>query len=365
MSAAVAPAGSGRLSGFDVARLVAMLLMAIAHFATPAPDGRGAATRVIEFTDGRAMSLFCVLAGASVGFLGRRGRPLGTLAGRAVVLITLGIVLEGHVPAYVILHYYALFLLLAGLVHAVSDRTLIALAGLCAAAGALTTLVLAPRLGGMRADLGLEPGLELVRHPIAFARELTVTGAYPLLPSFAFVLVGLWASRRALDRPDIALRLLVIAASTALALALLSNGLDHLGPRAGEPAGAAWRSYGAWDLANDHGHRNMPLWVLGASAWSLTVIAGASLLAARAPRLAAPLARAGRLALTFYVVHLVLRRVWTSFPVSPGAALAATVLVVVTYVAIANAWLRVADQGPLEAVLRAAGRLTERATTQP
>jgi hypothetical protein len=112
-------------------------------------------------------------------------------------------------------------------------------------------------------------------------------------------------------------------------------------------------------LADPVGHGKMPAWVIGATGWSLAVL-GLSLLAyTRWPRLLHPVACAGQLALTFYVLQALGLRWWYteewSKRYSYTGQLAACFLFFGVFVVLATIWRRFLSRGPLEALLRLAG----------
>ncbi len=203
-SSATAPTALPRTRqiGLDVARSLAILGMFLAHFGGSATElDDGWASDVTRFVDGRAMPLFVVLSGAGLSLLlARSTRPVREMAGRAAVLFLAGLALEYTTPVAVILQYYAMFFLLALLIHRLRDRWLLVGAGLVVAVGAVTRLFLAELLphafqhvGDHAADLG---ALGALRRPDALLADLFIGGIYPVFPTFAFVLLGMWIGRQ-------------------------------------------------------------------------------------------------------------------------------------------------------------------------
>ncbi|MFN8023566.1 MAG: DUF418 domain-containing protein [Acidimicrobiales bacterium] len=203
----VAPTSArpARQLGLDVARALAVLGMFLAHFGAAAADGHeGWASSVTRFVDGRAMPLFVLVSGAGVTFLLRATtRPVRRLAGRATVLLVLGLALEHTTGIAVILQFYALYFLLALVVRRWSDHALLAAAVAVTSVGAATRLLLIEHLphgfqhvGSHSAQIG---ALRTLLRPDALLADLWFGGIYPVFPTFAFFLVGMWLGRQRLS----------------------------------------------------------------------------------------------------------------------------------------------------------------------
>ena len=412
-----------RLSGIDVARAVAMLGMFVVHldlagqgFAIEGGPPAQQGFTVVRFFEGRAMPLFVLLSGVGLTLLlrTRGGRP-AAVVGRAGVLLLLGVLLSGRSGGVaIILHFYALYLLVGLLVHRLGDRALLAATVALAAAGVLVQLfVEIPAVGPGRPATFLG-GFEDLTHPLRYLRDLFVSGAYPLLPDGAFFLAGMWVGRLRLDRVRTAAGLVVagvvlLGAGVALpaatgpfadrvGVASLAHDLqDEVGPLTPEALTAYAEQQGmtADDLATmlreEMGadvadlvaaasrpdpsttaqrlaeatryvpHDHMPSWLLQATGGGLLVLGAGLLLVRFVPRVG-PVLVLGRFALTLYVAH------W-AFLVSLGDArwvrwhgLATAVLLWLAFAVLAAVYARWRTTGPVEALVRAGGRLAARAT---
>lgn len=141
-------------------------------------------------------------------------------------------------------------------------------------------------------------------------------------------------------------RLLVVGAGLALAVPALAWLLVRfVVPGAAE---------GWWQLLDDVPHRQMPLWLLSATASAVAVLGASLLLAERAPRLVAPLAAAGQLAFTWYVAHLVILHLAPSVlrTGSNVGTFAAVAVFTVVMAVVSPTWLRITPRGPLEWALQ-------------
>ncbi|WP_320774719.1 DUF418 domain-containing protein [Streptomyces sp. CRN 30] len=388
-----APSGTpqtGRLTGIDLARGLAVLGMYCAHVGPDATVG-GPVGFLFELTHGRSSALFAVLAGFSLVVLTGRPRPRtgragrqakGRVAVRAVVLIALGYALTDlDTSVEVILVCYGLlFLAVLPLARLRSGQLAVVAA---AGALALPQLWYAVRMsaetsGWADTVVALDP-LARLTGTDGFV-EVLFTGSYPALTWMPFMVAGMAVGRLDLGRPGVRRRL----ALTGGALTVLGYGgswlaLHLAGPGAlrvigaatdGGPATTAWwsdvvgtpvdRIPLAWLLVAAPHSQTTPS-VLGGTGVALLVIAGCLAAAARLPRLtrtATPLSAVGRTALTAYVLHIValwaLTDLWYVPALEDDSGLS-TLPVLFAFVAVAlvaaTVWTRRHRRGPLEQVL--------------
>lgn len=291
-------AASGRLDGLDVARALAILGMFVVHsrlVLDADPAAAGSLSIVFDACEGRAAATFVTLAGCGVALLldrlapAHRARVLGR---RALFLGVLGVVNLAVWPGD-ILRLYGVALAFAPLVARWPARWLLVAAGaLIAAFPPLAALV----TWEARWDFAT---LEYrgLWEPVGFARNLVVDGFRPVVPWLAFFFVGMALARLDLRDRRVQARLIAIGAALAVGAPLVSFGI--LAAVSGRPdidpelAGAV---LGVGSMPP------MPLFAASAIGTALLVI-GACL---RAPaRALAPLVHTGRLALTWYLGHIV------------------------------------------------------------
>ncbi|MFL4473948.1 heparan-alpha-glucosaminide N-acetyltransferase domain-containing protein [Paeniglutamicibacter sp. MACA_103] len=341
--------GSGprtRIAGVDAARGLALLGMVAVHIMPLRmldADGSPAATWAAAIFSGRASALFVVLAGVGLALLSGGSGSIGApkLAGvrrsvavRALLVFVLGLglgMLDTNV-AVILVHYAVLFLCAIPFLG-MRARTLGIWAAGWLALSPFALYLAAPWAMELLDPhrLGASPLPEDLFTPAVFLADLLLTGYYPLLAWFGFILAGLCVGRLGLSRPPVALA--IGAAGTALAvgskalsawlleqpgafasLARAANlGAEELavslvtGQRLGNAADSGWF------LAISAPHSGAPLdllhvvgcalAVLGAA--QLVCLALAALLGQVGEMLLWPLTGAGAATLTLYATHLV------------------------------------------------------------
>lgn len=339
-----------RLRGIDAARAIAIVGMVMVHFGPTGPEA-DLLDRLYGVTHGRASILFVVLAGVGVSLLAgdRSPRRLRSawakLAFRTAVLLPLGLALqELDTNVLVILQYYALYFVVAGAVLPLGDRAVLALAGTLVAAGPVAYVALELAQPGWFAAGGPAAWTD---EPAQIARDLVLTGSYPLLTWSGPVLFGVWLGRR--DLRARATRWAMVAGGAALAVAALA-GAAALGAWFGEPGTeASWRQ-----LTSAGAHSQMPLWLAQGTGVAAAVVGSSLLVADRLPVLSWPLVATGQLAFTVYVGHLLLLAAWPDLLQRDTAreAIRTVAAFVLATATLCTAWRAVLPRGPLEAVLR-------------
>ena len=377
----VAVSRTSRVRGVDVARGLALIGMIAAHTLLLTEGDQP--TLIGRLVNGPAAALFGVLAGLSVALLtGRRRVEPGTegarrhalrLVVRGVAIGTVGLALgqAGLGDIDVILTYYAVLFVLAVPLVLLSTRVLVALGAALVVVAPVTSHLLRAQLPPTEL---LDPSFAmLVTDPAGLLTTLLFTGAYPVWPWLAYLCVGIAVGRLRLDRTRTAAALAVggallatvAAASSALLLqvarghqVLTAPGMDPAelaglfaeGPNGVTPA-TSW-----WWLAVSLPHSSTPFDLARTIGTSLAVLGLALLLDRLVARwtnrmhgrvlgaVRAPLAAAGSMTLTFYVLHVVITGLapatdpWVLFLGQVIGALAAGVV-----------WQRFLGRGPLEA----------------
>lgn len=378
--------GPARLAGVDMARGAALLAMMATHILPTVAQSSGtgdfSATWVGTVLSGRAAALFAVLAGVSLtlGRVPAERNRLG-LALRAAVIAAVGLTLGlARVGVAVILVDYAVLFWCALAVLSLRRQTLGLLAAVWILLAPVAAYLVRPALLAAVPPLrlGHNPSWPDLADPVRLLADLAVTGYYPALQWFAYLLVGLWIGRADLARTATQVWL-VLGGAAAAALAK-ACAWAFLGPLGGlnallaTPQAKVWplramleanltgvdQTGTWWWLTSAAPHSGTPLDLLHTAGTSAAAI-GAFLLVARIGPLArtgllAPLAGAGAMTLTLYTAHVAA----LALPLADWAHLTREALLAVHIVAAlgvglfvrANGW-----RGPLEAVAHGATRL--------
>ena len=225
----------GRITGLDAARAVAILGMIATHvFPLLQADPSGALTPTwvgVSLT-GVSSALFVVLAGVGLTLLTKNATDIWAsrvqLALRAIVLLVIGLLLglAGSSVAIILVHYGVLFLLamwfinlskraltitaiswviLAPLVHGVLTRFMQVQAGGATAYAENWRLWNSPTLF----DVLQQPGLTLW--------DIIFTGYYPVISFLGYILIGMAIGRTNLTKLSTGLSLLACGAGCYLA----------------------------------------------------------------------------------------------------------------------------------------------------
>ncbi|MEX0652714.1 MAG: acyltransferase family protein [Phycisphaeraceae bacterium] len=347
VSPSAAPAVGRRIAGLDAARAVAIIGMVMVHFGPTDGDPFTWTDHFYRLSHGRAALLFVLLAGIGVTLLAggaarakwRRGWP--RLAARVAVLLPLGLALEllRDVRVLVILHYYALYFLLAAPAVFLRDRLLLAAAGVVAVAGPVGYWLVSTWRPAWMARYGSDVTMDT---PLEIVRDLLLTGSYPAVVWMAPVLFGMWLGRRRFD-------------DAATRGAMLLGGALAVGGAAVLDAGTP--DAGWWQLASTEPHNQMIAWLVGGMGSAVAVLALCLLACDRMGRWMWPLVAMGQLALTVYVGHLLLMAaVGGLLPADRvGPALVYVASFTIAAALFAMVWRRWFTRGPLEALLHGFG----------
>ena len=382
---------SPRLRGIDLARTAAILGMVVTHLiARYADDPWGSVGWVFA---GRASALFAVLAGLSIAMTSGRHTPVtGTalrrarigLAVRALLIYLIGLVLDplDSGIAVILPAYGAMFLLAVPFLH-LGFRSL--------ATWAVGWCLLGPWVGApLRAWVG-DPDSVVHSVPdhggwLATTELLTLTGYYPVVFWFGYVLAGMALGRLDLTRwsvqRGITLAGLVLA-TAAWGLSRFVTSLSFVRQRLlsswrGEPVtdvhgldlqarmglhGQAPPEW-AWQFTT-YPHGSTMLDLLHTIGTSFVVIGACLVLVSWLPRattLWGVVGSVGAVSLTSYTVHILLRTYYEGSG-DHGLEVFAVHLTVMYAVALV-AWL-LGRRGPLEAFISRTAKGAAQLSTRP
>ncbi len=364
------PDGKARIHGLDLARGLAVIGMIGAHVDTLQNLSWSPSTwQALVY--GRSAALFGVLAGVSIALLSGGTRPASgddlvrarvRIMVRGACVFVIGGLLEllGTHIVVILTVYAILFFLALPFLQWSPSRLLLLAAGLA---------VIAPPVSLLLSQVAVVAGGEQGFGP------LMLTGAYPALWWWVFVLVGLALGRLDLSAPQVRRVLLVAGAATAVAgyalgwlsTQLLANGVAYPEPVDAYERMPGWdeESVGQWDwtwLTGAQSHSGTPLWLVASAGFAAAVIAVCLVVADALPRLSYPIASVGAMALTVYSLHVV--AFWV-FPTAASGDWTMWVVFTAGAVLFAVGWRLLAGRGPLERILarssNRAASLTERA----
>ncbi|USR79498.1 DUF418 domain-containing protein [Arcanobacterium pinnipediorum] len=375
---------SSRIGGLDLARGLAILGMFWAHMIFIA-DGDTPLGLFARIPHGRSAILFALLAGVSVALMTGRQNPYAgsrmlearmRIVGRAVVLFLLaGALSMLGTPVILILGFYGFWLILVLPFTQLRVRTLVWLAGVGAFLGPL--LIIATK--SAFAALGLlDPG-----DPNSIIYDVFVSGTYPGLQYFVFVVAGLAIGRSNISNVMFQVRLL----AGGLVLAIGGYGLAYLATDGKN----TWPYNFPWDpfitainqnisadtsietlgwifptfeeFATAEAHSGSVLETLGSGGFAIAILGGCLLIGAAARHVLYPLAALGSMPLTAYCGHIVALYFFPDWVGSPE--LGPGVTVVVVSLVVASVWKVFFRRGPLEWLAWQGGLLFSRTEQQP
>ncbi len=203
-----------RLHGLDAARFLAFCGMVVVNFriAAAVSPGSDLASHLTNALEGRAAALFVVLAGVAIAL----GRPKPwLLLRRALFLFIIGLINLTIFEAD-ILHFYALYFVVAVPFLAAPARGLLIGAGGIIALGLVGFLALDYSRGWDWETLAYADFWTLR----GFARHSLFNGWHPVVPWAAFALIGMWIGQLELRNAALQRRLVIWGIAVA-ALSLL------------------------------------------------------------------------------------------------------------------------------------------------
>jgi uncharacterized membrane protein YeiB len=343
---------AGRIDGLDLARALAFAGMLLAHYAAPRRIEDAGWLRALDnIADGRAAPLFCVLLGVGAGILVARGTPDQVLVRRGLLLLALGLAIWPRIDrVFLILPHYGVLLALVPLLRRISTRALLPVAALAFVVPSMIAATVDAH--GLRGSPQPD-SYAAFGNVWSLAGHLLWTGGYPLVGWAGFVLVGLWVARLALRDRVVQMRLLAGGVAIASLQPLAAGVFAALDGSHRDPNARGWAAF-----FDGTAHANQTAWYVFSSATAVAMIGGCLLLAAAVRGALRPVYALGAMALSAYLLHLVVgaRVVW-DWQDEQRPALATQVLVAAAVFGLlalgAFVWSRVWRRGPVESVMRA------------
>lgn len=347
-----------RIRGIDIARGMAIIGMVMIHVGPQETPGGGVVGAAYRSAHGRASILFIVLAGVGVSLLtgdGSRQRLDGAVARlwwRALILLPAGLYLQAQpTNVAVILQYYAAYFVVASMLLRLGDRALLAVAVASATLGPVLLVWLQQAVPGW-----FQPGLPQWNDAVRIVRDILLTGYYPVVTWTAPLALGMWLGRR--DLLGGARRMVAAGAIVAAFGFVVADVLVAL---LGMPASDAdWRQ-----LATIEPHNQMPLWLMTSAGIAVAITGCCIVIGQHLPRVSWPLVAFGQLALTTYVLHILVLARWPDWLVRDDLVPAwqSVARFTVVSVTLATAYRMVAARGPFEVLLRLPWQRPPRSST--
>ena len=298
-----------RIIGIDVARSLAIFGMIVVNFRMAFGDqGVGWLSSISHIFDGKAAATFVVLAGVGISLMTNKALQNSDkeklalakkrILRRVLFLFILGLSYMVIWPAD-ILHYYGIYMLVALLLIERAPKLI-----LLAAAFLVLLYPFVMMLWNYETGWNFDQFIYLdFWTPHGFVRNLFYNGFHPVIPWAAFMLVGVWFGKQNLRdkiflKKALTLSLGLFAAlqlGSSLSIPLLSNG---------DPIVAEELSL----LIGMSPMPPLPIYMLSGSCIAIAVISACILIADQREdhKIISALYRTGKLALTFYVAHVVI-----------------------------------------------------------
>jgi len=212
-----------RITGFDLARALAIFGMVIVNFkiAMKAETGNFLLINFAELFEGRASALFVILAGVGITFITNKARISNNLLfilksrlsviKRGILLIAIGLV---YTPIWEadILHFYGFYFLIAAATLTVNDKTLLFIS-------ALIMMVFPVLLLFFNYDQNWNWVTLTYENFWTFdgmVRHIIFNGFHPIFPWAAFLFFGMWLGRQDLSQAFMRKRLLIWSVITLI-----------------------------------------------------------------------------------------------------------------------------------------------------
>ncbi|WP_068618559.1 DUF418 domain-containing protein [Paenibacillus tuaregi] len=352
--------GAERITGLDLARALSIFGMIIVNFKISMTADQGGPNWLIGLAglfEGRASAVFVVLAGFGFTLMTRRARAgdQEELSGirrviwkRSVYLALLGSLLLWFGWTADILHYYAVFLFMASFLIRAQNWLLAMLTGVLVVGGQLLQFMMDYTRGW---DGVFHAYTEFWTLP-GFLRNLGFNGFHPVVPWFAFFLMGMLLGRSRLSNMKIRRTwmlgsLAALCAAETLSIFAMKIGEGYIGREA--------VVYLFQTKPMPPNFCYMISSISSAIVFILFCMAVTEFSPAR--RLVGALTRTGQMALTHYVMHIIIGLgILELLGILENGSLSFAVIYSVGYfivvVFLSVFWGARFTRGPLEAVMR-------------
>lgn len=224
---------STRIIGYDFARALAILGMIVVNYKLALETGESPRWLAIltNSFEGRAAAIFVILAGVGISLMTKKAKNSNDITiarviilKRAIFLFVIGLILYMLGWSADILHYYGVYLLIAALIFAQSDKVLW-LSNLGILLITQIMLLLLNYQLGWDIDFHNYHGFWTLN---GFIRNLFFNGYHPIFPWISFILTGLWLGRQDLLQQKVRAKILKYALFAVILTEALSRVLINL-----------------------------------------------------------------------------------------------------------------------------------------
>lgn len=301
-----------RITGFDLARALAIFGMVIVNFkiAMNVETGSPLLMSFAKLFEGRASALFVILAGVGVTFLTNKARKSTdhsfvlksriSLIKRGLLLVVIGLM---YTPIWEadILHFYGFYFLIAAAIFMVSGKALLFISAII--------MLLFPLLM-LFFDYGKNWNWSTLTYENLWSldgmvRHIVFNGFHPVFPWAAFLVFGMWLGRQDLSQKLIRNRLLVASLITLV----VTECSFYFIRAALEDGNALGLTTGAVNfLFSTSIIPPLPQYIISASSSAVIVLVGCLYFSEEFPEsnINQWLYKTGQLSLTLYVAHVII-----------------------------------------------------------
>lgn len=352
-----------RITGFDLARALAIFGMVIVNFkiAMNADTGSQLLMSFAHMFEGRSSALFVILAGVGITFMTNKARISSnsitiykgriSLIKRGLLLIFIGL-LYTPIWAADILHFYGFYFLIASVVFMFNDRALLLVSTIIMLAFPSLMLFFNYEQNWNWISLTYENLWSLD----GMVRHILFNGFHPIFPWAAFLIFGMWLGRQDLSQKAIRKRFLL---SSIVSLIVIESLFYIIKLSLGDGAALEMTNVEVEFLFSTSIIPPLPQYIISAGSSAVIVLIGCLYFSDKFPKnkIQKWLCQTGQLSLTLYVAHVILgmgtlESMGLLVNQTIDFSLFSALIFCVCGIAFSVIWLKYFKTGPLEWLFR-------------
>lgn len=301
-----------RITGFDVARAIAVFGMVIVNFkiAMNANNGSHFLMSFAKLFEGRASALFVILAGIGLTLLTNKARHSADLKyifkirmsiiKRGLLLVVIGLM---YTPIWEadILHFYGVYFLIAALLIMISDKSLLLVSFFSMLVFPILMLFFDYEQNWNWISLTYNNLWSID----GMIRHILFNGFHPVFPWVAFLIFGMWLGRQNLSQKHIRNKLLWKSIITLIVI----EGLFYFARvKLGDGSTLGMSAEEVSFMFSTSMIPPLPQYILSAGSSAVIILIGCLYLSERFPAsyIHKCLCQTGQMALTLYVAHVII-----------------------------------------------------------